>query len=301
MRRDREDYHDPEGPFPPNAQLLVLSSTFGERDNGNSIHQWCRRCTLCFPAVPPMKAFILAAGKGTRLQPLTETLPKVLMPVLGVPMLDRLVAGLKRHGATEIALNTHHLAEAVERHIRAVYRSNGSAPRRFHEPELLGTGGALANTRDWWDQPVLLWNGDILAEVDVPALHTAHRARGAEATLVVSSRRASSHLQVDGDGWVCGIHSPRRNLNRVVRQGTGALQNRAYHGVALFNPGLVRRMARPGAYDLIEALLQAIAEGARVAAFEVSGLWGTTGTMTEWQALEEALRQNPRALAWFTP
>lgn len=248
-----------------------------------------------------MKAFILAAGKGTRLQPFTDRLPKVLVPVLGVPMLDRLVAGLKRHGTAEIALNTHYLADAVERHIATVYAANGTALRRFHEPELLGTGGALANALEWWDRPVLLWNGDVLAEVDVAALEAAHRASGADATLVVSSRKASSHLRVDGEGWVCGIHSPRRSLNRVARQGAGALQDRAYHGIAVFNPGLVRRMARPGPFDLIEALLDAIGAGARVAAFEARGLWGTTGSPPELRDLEEALRQNARALAWFTP
>jgi NDP-sugar pyrophosphorylase family protein len=249
-----------------------------------------------------MKAFILAAGKGTRLQPFTDKLPKVLVPVLGVPMLDRLVAGLRRHGATQVALNTHHFAEAIERHVIRTWGSKTDAPQRFHEPELLGTGGALANAIAYWDQPVLVWNGDILAEIDMGALWSAHRASGADATLVVSGRDASSHLQLDAAGWMCGIHSPRRNDRRVVRPPEGPLRNRGYHGVAIFGAALVRRMARPGALDLIEALLQAIPQGARVGTFDAgSGYWGTTGSVAELQRLEQGLREHPRVLAWFTP
>jgi len=249
-----------------------------------------------------MKAFILAAGKGTRLQPFTDKLPKVLVPVLGVPMLDRLVAGLTRHGATHLALNTHYLAPQVELHMVGKWDRNGDAPLRFHEPELLGTGGALANALPYWDEPVLLWNGDILAEVDVQALWSAHRASGADATMVVSGRTASSHLQVDGAGWMCGIHSPRRNDQRVVTRPGGMLRNMAYHGIAIFEPRLIRRMARPGPFDLIEALLEAIAGGARVGTFDVSGgYWGTTGSLAELQRLEQELQERPATLAWFTP
>lgn len=249
-----------------------------------------------------MKAFILAAGKGTRLQPFTDKLPKVLVPVLGTAMLDRLVAGLKHHGAAPIALNTHHLAGEVEAHVARIWGNNGNAPQRFHEPELLGTGGALANAAAFWDAPVLLWNGDILADVDVAKLWASHAATQADATMVVSDRNASSHLQVDDDGWMCGIHSPRRNVNRVVRQGRGQLRDLAYHGIAIFGPKLVQRMARPGAFDLIEALLQAIEQGAKVHTFHAGdGFWGTTGSLPELQRLEQSLQANPRVLSWFTP
>jgi NDP-sugar pyrophosphorylase family protein len=249
-----------------------------------------------------MKAFILAAGKGTRLQPFTDKLPKVLVPVLGTAMLDRLVAGLKRHGAGPIALNTHHFADIIEEHVIRTWSSDGATPRRFHEPELLGTGGALANAAAFWDAPVLLWNGDILADVDVAGLWASHAATGADATMVVSDRSASSHLQVDGTGWMCGIHSPRRNVNRAVREANGMLRNLAYHGVAIFGPRLVQQMARPGAFDLIEALLQAIEEGAKVQTFHAGdGFWGTTGSLAELQRLEQSLQQNPHVLTWFTP
>lgn len=249
-----------------------------------------------------MKAFILAAGKGTRLAPVTDTLPKVLVPVLGVAMLDRLVAGLQRHGADSIALNTHHLAEVVERHVTARWGRDGAAPRRFHESELLGTGGAFANAIAFWDQDVLVWNGDIVADVDIGALRNAHRASGAHATMVISDRKASSHLQVDAAGWMCGIHSPRRNDRRVVRTPEGEPQPRAYHGIAIFGPQLVRQMARPGPFDLIEAMLVAIQQGARVSTYHAGpGYWGTTGSLTELKQLETDLGQQPRVLAWFTP
>ncbi len=249
-----------------------------------------------------MKAFILAAGRGTRLQPLTDRLPKILVPVLGVPILDRLPAGLRRHGVTELALNTHHLAQAVEQHLSDHAFGGGAPIRIFHEPQLLGTGGALVNSAAFWDQPLLLWNGDVLADLQVTALWNAHAALGAAATLAVSGRKAGSHLQVDADGWMCGIDSPRRGDRRVVGSPHGALRNRAYHGIAVLAPELLPLIARPGAFDLIDALLQAIAQGARVATFDAgAGVWGTTGSLPELQALEQGLREHPRVLDWFTP
>jgi NDP-sugar pyrophosphorylase family protein len=250
-----------------------------------------------------MKAFILAAGLGTRLRPLTATVPKILVPVLGVPMLDRLAAGLARWGVGQLALNTHHLAEDVQRRVAALEQRGGPpAFRCFHEPELLGTGGALVHIAPFWDSDVLLWNGDVLADADVAGLLAAHRAGGALATLLLSGRAASSRFQVDATGVLCGIDSPRRGDRRLVATPTGAPRSRAYHGIAVLAPALLPRIARPGAFDLVEALLEVAAQGGRIGSYDAGdGFWGTSGSPAELAALEQGLRERPTLLAHFTP
>ena len=277
-----------------------------------------------------MKAFLLAAGLGTRLKPLTDTIPKALVPVRGKPMLERLAAGLARGGVTEFALNTHHLSAPVERCLRARQDRGRFAAlprlpvRLYREPALLGTGGALLNAADFWgDAPLLVWNADIFADLAPAALfaafgeahgaahgaaHAAAHAGGAGtlALLAVSDRSASSHLLFDADGVLCGIDSPRRNDRRVLRPPRGTPAPKAFHGVSVLGAGLKDLMARrhaPGsAFDLIDALLEAVEEGGLVRAYDAgASFWGSTGTPKELERLERELGERPELLARWTP
>ncbi len=269
-----------------------------------------------------MRAFLLAAGRGSRLASLTDTVPKALVPVRGVAMLDRLAAALARGGVTEFALNTHHLHEAVERHLCAAQGSGRFAAlpqlpvRIFHEPVLLGTGGALLHAAAFWGQaPLLVWNADILADLDPAALLAAHgalsdRTSGTPpvtlATLAVSGRPASSRLLFDGEGLLCGIDSPRRNDHRVLRSPHGELSARAFHGVSVlgadFQAALARGHAPGSAFDLIDALLEAVAAGGIVRAYDAgTSFWGSTGTPKELERLERELAERPDPLARWTP
>lgn len=272
-----------------------------------------------------MKAFILAAGKGTRLAPLTDALPKVLAPVLGVPMLDRLRCWLATHGVTALALNTHHLAEAVAGHLES---SPGAAPapRIFHEPELLGTGGALVHAASFWGgDPLLVWNGDILCDLDPRRLLEAHRSRGGKdggvegslggadggsplATLAVRERPGDSPLLVDLDGTVCGLDSARRGGRRLAKTPAAEPRKMAFTGISILAPELSRRLPGHGAFDIIDALLDLIAEGAAtgedvtIATMDIGeAFYGTTGSPEKLARLERELSARPALLAGWTP
>jgi len=249
-----------------------------------------------------MKTMILGAGRGTRLQPLTLQVPKILAPVLGLPMLDRLLAALGRHGADPVAMNTHHLADTVRQHLAG--RNAGASLRLFHEEELLGTGGALRNIAAYWGQdPLLLWNGDIVSAAAPAALMAAHRARpGAFATLLVQDRPTTSWLLVDVAGRVVGLDSPRRNAVRVVRPPEGEPRRMAFNGISVLAPALRAHMPPEPVFDLIDLLLTAIAAGGEVWAHDAGDAYfGTTGNLEELAALEQALGQRPELLALWTP
>ena len=132
-----------------------------------------------------MKAMILAAGLGTRLQPLTERLPKPLLPLMLVPMMGRLLTQLRCQGVREVVINGHHLADRL-----AAWLGDGSrwglGLAFTHEAEILGTAGAMKNAAPHLQgAPFLVINADVLVQCDLRSLWAWHRARGALVTMVV--------------------------------------------------------------------------------------------------------------------
>jgi mannose-1-phosphate guanylyltransferase len=253
----------------------------------------------------PLKVMILAAGKGERLRPLTESTPKILAPVLGLPMLHRLVAFLTGNGVVDIAINTHHLAGQVEANVAQLAQRHPAWPplRLYHEPQLLDTGGGVANVADFWgEQPLLVWNGDVLADLAPAKLLEAHERSGVIATLAMQARESGSYLQVDTEGYLCGIDSPRRNDRRLLRRPIGELRKLAFNGISVLSPALRAHMPAGEPFDLIDCLLDAVITGAAVHAFDCGdSFWGTTGSPERLAALEAALGERPELLERWTP
>lgn len=147
-----------------------------------------------------MKAMILAAGLGTRLQPLTDRTPKPLLPLMLVPMMEHLLAQLRCQGVREVVINGHHLADRL-----AAWLGNGSRwglrLAFAREAEILGTAGALKNAESLLrGAPFLVINADVLADFDLQALWARHRDRGALVTMVVRpdpAARAVGAVMID--------------------------------------------------------------------------------------------------------
>ena len=132
-----------------------------------------------------MKAMVMAAGLGTRLRPLTDFLPKPMMPVANRPVLHHLLNLLHRHDVREVGINIHAYPDLIQ-----AYFGDGSSLdmsiRWSHEPELLGTAGGTKQLEEFWaGETILITSGDGLHDVDVTALLGHHRRTGALATLTV--------------------------------------------------------------------------------------------------------------------
>lgn len=153
-----------------------------------------------------MKALILAAGRGTRLQPYTDHTPKPLFTLAGRPLLDILIGHLVAHGTTEIMINTHHLADRIADHVR---RSHYPVPVHVRfEPEILGTAGAIRNVADFWgDDPFMVINGDIYTTLNLKQLYTAHQRFGASLTLALTDYPAINTVCLDTREYVCGFRA----------------------------------------------------------------------------------------------
>ena len=116
-------------------------------------------------------AFLLAAGFGTRLRPLTLARPKPLLPVCGIPMLDFALAHVRDHGHTKVMVNAHYLWEQV-----AVWAERHGVTLQVELPIVLGTGGGLRAALDQLGDSVVIVNADILSDVDLTALVAAFLA-----------------------------------------------------------------------------------------------------------------------------
>ena len=144
------------------------------------------------------KAFLLGAGLGTRLKPLTNTLPKPLIPLENRPLITHAIDHLIDAGITDIAINTHHLPERWEQAFpEGTYR--GASLTFFYEPILLETGGGIKNIADWiGGDPFLIYNGDILTDLPIERLMTGHMGSNNVATLAVRADGPEKRITVDG-------------------------------------------------------------------------------------------------------
>lgn len=210
-----------------------------------------------------MKALIFAAGLGTRLKPLTDTMPKALVPLHGEPLLAHTLRRLIGSGATEAVVNVHHFGEQI---IDYLARTDWGIPVGISDERgaLLETGGGLRKAAPLFhepDAPILIHNVDILSNADLGALYAA--AAPHDAFLLVSDRPTQRYLLFDDDlrlrGWTNlatgEVRSPYPDLD------PRGLHRLAFAGIHCFSPRLLPRMeAWPARFSIIDFYLKVCAE-----------------------------------------
>lgn len=151
-----------------------------------------------------MKAMIFAAGLGTRLKPLTDHMPKALVPVAGKPMLEHVIGKLKAAGFDEIVINVHHFAYQIIDFLKEKDNFGIQIWISDETEELLDTGGGIKKAAHFFDEPFLVHNADILSNVNLRALYEHHLSSGNDATLLVSPRKTVRYLLFDEGNRLCG-------------------------------------------------------------------------------------------------
>ena len=224
------------------------------------------------------KAFVLAAGLGTRLRPLTNQLPKPLIPVGHKPLItfafDHLIADA---GVEEFIVNTHHLADAYTAVLPG--ESYRGRPLHFrHEPVLLDTGGGIKNIADLLGprpETLLIYNGDILTDLPIRPAIEHHRASGNEVTLVLRSGQGPKHISWDA--------ASGRILDIRNRLGTGAPESYAFSCVYLVEPAFLNRIPAGKIISVIPIFLDMIRQGAALGGVLIDeGDWRDLGTRDEY-------------------
>ncbi len=218
-----------------------------------------------------MKAVVLVGGEGTRLRPLTDTMPKPLVPLVDRPILDHVLDHLARHGVREVVLSSSYLEEKFRD-----FLGRRREPRItwITEAEPLGTGGAIVHALGALDtdEPFLALNGDILTDLDLTALVARHRERGAIATIAlhhVEDARPFGLVATDPDGRVLEFREkPADPIPGDVNAGTYVLEPAALEGwTAGANVSIER-----------EIFPRLIADGRPLCGFATDAYWIDLGT-----------------------
>lgn len=210
------------------------------------------------------QAFILGAGLGTRLRPLTDRLPKPLVPLFHRPLAAWALDACTRAGIRRFAINTHHLPEAWN-DFTALPENLERDITLFHEPVLLETGGGLKNIASWINgKPLLVHNGDIFSTLPLERLIAAHEASGLPVTLALRSEGAEKRVAFD------------ESLNRVIdiRHELGrARGTHVFSGIYCVNPEFLDLLPSGEIISVIPAFLELAKEGKLGAIVLDEGVW----------------------------
>lgn len=208
-----------------------------------------------------MKAMIFAAGLGTRLRPLTDTMPKALVPVDGKPLLHHLLTKLQQAECTHVVVNVHHHARQIIDYIAS--HDYGMHIAISDESEmLLDTGGGLRKAAQLLEgnEPILVHNVDILSNLDFKLLMQAHHPDSL-ATVVVSHRNTSRYLLFDNNMRMQGWTNINSGEVKPANIDTTLLQQYAFAGVHVVSPRIFDLMQyMPSKFSIIDFYLQAMAQ-----------------------------------------
>ena len=239
------------------------------------------------------KAVVLAAGFGTRLRPLTLVRPKPLLPVWGVPMLERILRMLESWGVDEIAVNAHWQAPQVR---QFVWNRKGRAKVTVaEEPEILGTGGVLNPLRGFLGEgPFWLVNGDVVAEgLDPQPIADAFGRSGEFAACWLSETQGPRTVEADPEGRICNWKSDV----------PGDVGTYTYCGCALLSRHVLDYLPPSGFSTIVQAYEKAMMEDAKfvVGVAEAHAFWGDAGTLESYLEIHNALdpdrfEENPNVL-----
>ena len=225
-----------------------------------------------------MKAMILAAGIGSRLRPLTDTVPKALVEVGGVPMIARVIRRLASAGVTEIVVNLFHLPDGIVNFL-ASKNHFGLRVQFAREAELLDTGGGLKNAAWFFDdgRPFFVHNVDVLSDIDLPAMFRFHTETQALATLAVQPRPSSRQLLFDASGQLVGRETTQGA--EWSRGPVASVERLGFTGIHVLDPVIFSKMSESGAFPITRAYLRLAGEGERILAFRADGqYWQDIGS-----------------------
>ncbi len=188
-----------------------------------------------------MKAMILAAGMGERLRPLTNIYPKVLVPVVNKPVIDRIIQFLTTHGVEKTIINAHHHCRMIRDYLKGGDPFGVKVEIRI-EKEILGTGGGIKNTHDFWgNDPFIVINGDILTDIDLGDVYAFHLRRNNLVTMVLHDFPKYNKIRINKEMNILSI-GPGTNVKGTL----------AFTGIQVINPEVLSFIPDKKRYNIID-------------------------------------------------
>lgn len=209
----------------------------------------------------PVEAMVMAGGFGTRLRPLTDNIPKPMLPVGGRPLLETIIVRLREAGIRKISLTTHYMPEKIVKYFENGWKW-GVEIAYIHEKMPLGTAGALSLLPPL-ASPLLVINGDILTNVNFRSFYEYHRAHGADFTLAVRQ----FHMEVPYGVVECDGNAVKSLKEKPV------LSYLINAGIYLLEPSVIRCIPENRPFNMTDLLAWLLERGRRVISFPVREYW----------------------------
>lgn len=235
-----------------------------------------------------MKAMVLAAGRGERLRPLTDTLPKPLIPVAGRPLIHHTLRYLRAAGVEEAVINLHHLGDQIQAFV-GDGRSWGLRVRYSRERLLLGTGGGIQQVASQLcDGTFAVMNADVVVDLALADVVRFHRRNGAVATLVL---RRDPEVERYGAIEVDGYGRVRQIVGRLPVP-RGPWTKLMFTGIHILEPSVFDHMpTNKTVFSIIDVYLEMVRSGERVLGYEMTGFWTDLGTPERYEAFRRGLEE----------
>jgi len=238
-----------------------------------------------------MKAMLFAAGKGTRLQPLTNDIPKSLVMAGNTTLLEHNIRYLKAAGINNLVINVHHHGQQIIDYLEK--NDFGLDIHISKEKELLETGGGLLYARDQFkdEEVFVVCNSDIFTKLDLKEMVEVHRSNNNIATLAVSDRQTSRYLRFNEQGLLCGWEN--RKTGEAISWNEDPFKAKAFNGVQVLSAEIFDYMDNLGSvFSTIPVYLKAAQAGERISAYDLDdAYWIDIGTPEKLEELRGYLKQ----------
>ena len=236
-----------------------------------------------------MKAMIFAAGLGTRLRPLTNNIPKALVPLNGIPLLELAIRRLKYYGFNEIIINVHHFADKIMAFLEEKNNFDIEIHISNEEKILLDTGGGLKNAA-WFlkDEPFIVVNADIVTSLNLAEIVKFHQEHSFLATLAVQTRESSRQMMFNDQNLLSGWKNHQTGEEIISRQ----IENPTFYsfsGIHVINPEIFELMPEEEIFPIMPFYLS-VASNKQIGAFDHTGdIWEDVGKLNAIEKTEGLL------------
>jgi NDP-sugar pyrophosphorylase family protein len=225
-----------------------------------------------------VKAFVMAAGAGTRLRPLTFAIPKPMVPVVNKPVLEHTLENLKHHGITDIALNLHCYPGMIKRHFGDGSRF-GIKIRYSFEKTLMGTAGGVKKLENYLDSTFIVMSGDGLTDINLTKAVRFHKAKKALATMILKSVDAQFEYGVtiiDTDGRIKKfVEKPKWS---------DVFANTVNTGIYIFEPEILKYIPENSFYDFgFQLWPDLLKKHKRIFGYNMDEYWTDVGNLSEYR------------------
>ncbi len=241
------------------------------------------------------KAMIFAAGLGTRLQPLTLYKPKALAQINGIPLIEYAIKNLINYGFNEIVINVHHFPEQIIDFLISNKNFYADIIISDESEKLLDTGGGLKKVSDFFNdkKPFLVYNVDVLTDLNLLSLYNSHIQSGALATLAVRNRKTSRYFLFDQNNFLCGWKNMATNEIKIQPKNISKLRPLAFSGIQVANYDIFNLMNKyEGAFSITNCYIEFCSNYKIMAYNHDSTFWMDLGTIEHVNEANEILLKN---------